>query len=201
MDDAADISARLTALDDWSVRLDHIPRAGRSIAREATASERQVLAREYDIPSVEHVSAELDLKSTTQGCRMTGSVRAKITLTCGVTLEPVQQTIEEDIAVDWLRAPNAIANTQQHGSPNRASDVAFDALDEDDPEPVTNGRLDLGRYVAETIASAIDPFPRAPDATLDQDEAVGPEADDADEPSPFAALAALKREKPGDTDS
>jgi len=57
------------------------------------------------------------------------------------------------------------------------------------------GAIDLGEAVAETLALALDPFPRSPDADAALREAGVLSEEDA---GPFAALKALK-EKMGKT--
>jgi hypothetical protein len=58
--------------------------------------------------------------------------------------------------------------------------------DEDPPEPLPDGFIDLGALAVEFLALALDPFPRKPGAAFDS-------ADSDETPSPFAALAALKQ--------
>jgi hypothetical protein len=60
----------------------------------------------------------------------------------------------------------------------------------DDPDEIesADGIADLGEAVAEQLALALDPYPRAPDAELP------PEAND-EAAGAFAALAALRRGK------
>jgi hypothetical protein len=65
--------------------------------------------------------------------------------------------------------------------------VALDA--EPEPEPIVGGKIDAGRIVFESLAAAIDPYPRLPDAEFE-----GPlSAPEGGKPeSPFAVLASLK---------
>jgi uncharacterized metal-binding protein YceD (DUF177 family) len=59
--------------------------------------------------------------------------------------------------------------------------------DDDPPDEIEGGVVDLGAYVVEHLALALDPFPRKPGVEF---EAPAQES----EPSPFAALARLKPE-------
>ena len=61
--------------------------------------------------------------------------------------------------------------------------------DEDEPDPVIDGKIDLGALAAEFFALGLDPYPRKPGAAFEQ----GAECAPAD--SPFSALA--DRAKPG----
>ena len=62
--------------------------------------------------------------------------------------------------------------------------------DEEPPEPLIGGKLDLGAIATEFLILGIDPYPRKPGAQFSP-----PKADDAGA-HPFAALEALKK-RPG----
>ena len=59
------------------------------------------------------------------------------------------------------------------------------------PDVYRDGRIDLGAIVAEHLALGLDPYPRSPGVAFDGHIEDDPAAD----PSPFAALAALKSDK------
>ncbi len=66
------------------------------------------------------------------------------------------------------------------------------AFDEDDewPEPIVEGRIDIGEAVAQQLALALDPYPRKPGISLE--DVIGNAAAGDDRPaSPFAVLAGL----------
>jgi hypothetical protein len=58
--------------------------------------------------------------------------------------------------------------------------------DEDPPEPLDSGHIDLAALAVEFLALALDPFPRKPGAVF----ADAPDVET--EGGPFAALSALK---------
>ena len=113
-----------------------------------------------------------------------GQVRARVGQTCVVTLEEIENEIDEPI--DLIFAP-----------PEQIPQMA-DLVDEaeesdedtpDPPEPIVGGIIDLGRLATDALFLAIDPYPRKPDAVF---EPVVEAADPEDHP--FAALKALKAE-------
>ena len=59
----------------------------------------------------------------------------------------------------------------------------FSLDDEDEPDRLMDGKIDLGALAAEFFALGLDPYPRKPGALLDEERA-------SSEPvfSPFAAL-------------
>lgn len=114
-------------------------------------------------------------------CRVAGSVTARLRLICGVTLDPIEQSIDEDFDVEF----------RSDARPLREMELDFDAFGDDDPEPIEHGLIRVGRLVCEIVASAIDPFPRADDAELEQTE-VGSAGSTN---NPFAVLSQLKPDR------
>ncbi|BAR62877.1 hypothetical protein NK6_9742 [Bradyrhizobium diazoefficiens] len=121
--------------------------------------------------------------------QVTGLVRARVGQTCVVSLDPIENEIEEE--VDLTFAPEAEAR--------RLSDLIEEGQDDeeppeviDPPEAIINGIIDLGRLATDALFLAIDPYPRKPGAVF---EAEVVELDPADHP--FAALKALQDKKKG----
>ena len=78
-------------------------------------------------------------------------------------------------------APQTAANS---GSTETNEAQTFSLADEDEPDPVIDGKIDLGALAAEFFALGLDPYPRKPGVAFDEEE-TNPEPTD----SPFAALA------------
>ena len=143
---------------------------GRREILEADEPERAALARRFGIPAVESLRAELRLSPETDGTvRAEGRLVADVVQTCVVTLEPVQQRVEEDVALRLLSS-----GREPQDEPDEVDEVA-----------TRHGVADLGEAVAEQLALALDPYPRAPGAILPA------EATDPGE-HPMAALAKLR---------
>jgi uncharacterized metal-binding protein YceD (DUF177 family) len=160
-----------------------IPRGGIEAEIAADAAQRNGIAEELDLPSVERFGATFEIMPAKGGqYRVRGELRADVHQICGVTLEAFPVAIVE--AVDARFAP-----AEAIGEPTTA-EVIRTLDDEDPPEPLENGEIDLGRLAVETLALALDPYPRKPGVSYRSDD-----ADDARE-SPFAALAALKKGSP-----
>jgi uncharacterized metal-binding protein YceD (DUF177 family) len=161
------------------VRVDALPQEGRTVTIEASPSEREALASLYRLPAIAALTATLRLEPAGRGgARVTGAVHGEFTQTCVVSLEPFTATVDE--AVDARFAP------QEEDSARRAGreTLTLALADEDDPDPVVDGRIDLGALAAEFFALGLDPYPRKPGV-----EFVAP-AEQAASDSPFAALAA-----------
>ena len=163
-----------------------IPSAGRTVVLEASAAEREALARRMELLALDRLTARLLLKPIAGGpmLRITGGFEAAATQACVVTLEPVPAVVEEGVDLRF-------------GPPGEAAREVNFALDEDEPpEPIEDGRIDLGELLAQLLSLALDPYPRAPDAAVPPAYAPpDPGAEGVAKPNPFAALAErLKKE-------
>ncbi len=113
------------------------------------------------------------------GVHVSGRVKARVGQTCVVTLEPIENTVDE--AIDVRFAPGAeVAAAAVH-------DLHTMDEDEEPPEPLADGKVDLGALASEFLLLGIDPYPRKPGA-----EFAPPKAAEAGE-HPFAGLEALKK--------
>jgi hypothetical protein len=140
---------------------------------EADAAERQAIAVEFDLLALDSLVAEFEIAPALGDTfELRGRLRSLVVQSCVVSLVPVPQEIDEAIAIDLVPA----------GSPQ----AEMDETDDRDPPAVYEGdTVDLGAIALEYFALALDPYPRAPGATLP------PEANAAEPGGPFAALGTL----------
>jgi uncharacterized metal-binding protein YceD (DUF177 family) len=162
------------------IAVDKLAAAGSRFTIEASAEERAALARRYGIIAVDALTAVLSLRSGAKGTvRLEGQLEAEVRQACIVSLAEVPARIEQKFA--RVYAPEATGEE---------AEVTVELEAEDPPDPLIDGAVDLGEAVAEELALALDPYPRAPGVVF---EAVTD--DEPEPPSPFAALAALKKGK------
>jgi uncharacterized metal-binding protein YceD (DUF177 family) len=150
---------------------------------EADQTARDGMAELAGLREILSASASFDVTPERGGrFQVTGRVQARIGQTCVVTLDPIENEIDEPI--DLIFAP-----------PDQIPELA-DLVDEaaeseedvpDPPEPIDNGMIDLGRVATDAVFLAIDPYPRKPDAVFEP-LVVAPDPEE----HPFAALRALK---------
>lgn len=170
--------------DPWRVpvAVAEIPELGLHREIEASLMQRQSMAEVAGLRAIAAANATLDLTPMGGGrFHVGGHVRARVGQTCVVTLEPIENEIDEPI--DLVFAP-----------PEQIPDLA-DLVDEaddevetpDPPEPIVDGIIDLGRLATDALFLAIDPYPRRKDAVFEP--LVEPADPDA---HPFAALKALQ---------
>lgn len=161
------------------VQVDRLIPRGSEKSIEASAEERAALAGRFRILGIDRLVAEIRLEPFAGGTmvRLKGHLEADVRQACVVSLVEVPQHVDETFELTY-------------GPPMPESAeaiVEFDA--EDPPEPIIDGIIDIGEATAEQLALALDPYPRAAGAALD--EAV---AGDGAAPKPFASLAAWKRQ-------
>ena len=171
--------------DPWRVPVvvAQIPDTGLYRAFEASDAVRAAMADIGGLREILSASASFDLKLKSGGrVHVTGEVRARIGQTCVVTLDAIENEIDESI--DLMFAPS-----EQIPSLSALTEEAAASDEEipDPPEPIVNGVIDLGRLATDALFLAVDPYPRRPDAVFEPPAAI---ADPADHP--FAALKALQ---------
>jgi uncharacterized metal-binding protein YceD (DUF177 family) len=178
--------------DPWRVPIvvAQIPETGLHRDIEADEGIRNAVAEVGGLREVLLAHASFDVTPQSGGrFHVAGRVRARIGQTCVVTLEEIENDIDEP--VDLIFAP-----------PEQIPQMAalVDEVEESDeeapdpPEPIENGMIDLGRVATDALYLAVDPYPRKAGAVFES-------VVQADNPAdhPFAVLKALKAapKKPG----
>ncbi|SMQ62844.1 Uncharacterized ACR, COG1399 [Devosia lucknowensis] len=176
------MSERETPIFDAVVRIDRLPASGRSIAVDANEEERAAIAEAMQIVSVESFVATLGIVPFRGGLRAQGKLDARVTQASVVSFEPVPETVSEDIDRVFLPAP------RENQAPAPGSEIFIDLENDDFPDHIDGPEVDLSALLLETLALALDPYPRAPGESLDS---LGISLGDAEE-GPFAKLARLK---------
>jgi uncharacterized metal-binding protein YceD (DUF177 family) len=169
----------------WSVPVARaeVPDTGRHFELVAAERTREAIAKLANLRVLPQLSARFDVAPHgREGLRVTGRIAAILGQTCVVTLEPIENALDEP--VDIVFAPAAAADV---------IDESVDITADDPPEALVDGAVDLGAIATEFMMLAVDPYPRKADAVFEPPAAGDPPA------SPFAALAALKpRRQDGD---
>jgi hypothetical protein len=171
----------------WSapVTIHDVPETGRHVDIVADEGARAAVAQAAGLRALPRLEASFDLtRRGRDGLHVVGQVSATVGQTCVVTLEPIENEIEE--AIDLVFTPDIASELPDEAGRGRR--VAAD----DAPEPLVGGVVDLGVVATEFLTLAIDPYPRKPGA-----EFAAPGAGDDDSTHPFAGLAALKKGRGG----
>ena len=152
---------------------------GAGLERRLTpdADTRKRIARALDLQALDAFETDINLVPTVSGWRMEGRVVADAVQTCGLTLEPLPVHVDRKFSVQMVEAT-------ERDEDEAEGEIDLE-LDDDSPDQIEDGRLDLGQYAVEQLALSLDPFPRKPGAVFEQPKEPG-------EISPFAVLKTLR---------
>ena len=151
---------------------------GGGVARslEPDAAARARIAKALDLASLDAFAADMTLAPSPGGWRLSGRVRAKLAQTCGITLEPLPVEVDAPFTVSLAEAVD------------EDSEEIVITLDDESPDLIEGGQIDLGQYAVEQLALLLDPFPRKPGAEFVQPP----------EPTEISPFAVLKQLRPTD---
>lgn len=168
-------------------RLDLIGAGENRVSVSAEPEERVALARRFGLAAVDSLGADYTILRDLSGVVARGHLSARVTQSCSVTGEPLPMHVEEDFAIRFLPEPD-VESTEEAELSEDECDIVF----------YTGSAIDLGEAAAETLALALDPFARVPDAdailaaagVIGEDQVVS-------EPGAFAGLAELRKKLEG----
>ena len=150
----------------------------RHLTLTADVEQRTTIAKDLVLEGLAKLCGDLKLKPWLDGVEINARITADLTRLCGVSLEPFDVAIDERVRIRIVPT----------GSPNapapESAEVIVDLEGDDPPDEAIDGVIDLTAYVVESLALALDPFPRKPGAVFTQPESTGPI-------SPFAVLSSL----------
>jgi Large ribosomal RNA subunit accumulation protein YceD len=172
----------------WSivVAAADVPETGHRFELAADPETRAAIAELAGLRALPRFEATFDVtRHGRAGLHVVGRVSATVEQTCVVTLEPIENVVEE--AIDLIYAPGRPPATPADGGSDSAGLAPADG-----PEPLVDGQVDLGAIATEFLILGINPYPRKQGAIFE----APPVADDG--AHPFASLAALKRGKADD---
>lgn len=164
------MSAKFAAI----VRLADLDADGTSKRLDATADQLEGIAGRLGVERVSAFAGEATVRLTPEGASVSGHVRAALVRSCVVTLEPVEEIVEDQFELRFAR-----------GAPE--GDIEL-SLDEDWPDLLEGDAIDVAEILVEQVALAMNPYPRKPGAAY-----VHGQSDGIEEVSPFAVLRNLKK--------
>ncbi len=165
----------------WSFEIEvaKLPPDGRSFVLVADEPTREHLAKYAEVLSIPELTVKLEARQTASGAKVTGELTGAVRQRCVLSLDEFDNPVSERIEVEYA-TDSAAAE----------SDVSVEEEDEDRPDPIIDGKIDLGALAAEFLVLAVDPYPRKPGAELPNLPAE--KAENISGKSPFAGLAGLK---------
>lgn len=166
----------------WTHRTSEVAEAGLIARRRASADERAAIAKALDLIACDDLVADYTVRPLGAGrYRMQGTIAARVTQACVVSLEPVPARIEETFEVEFWPGDSIPP----------ATDAEIEVLGASDIEPLEHSSIEAGRIVFETLSASLDPYPRKEGALLEWPG--GEEPSDPGGAGPFASLKSLKK--------
>lgn len=152
-------------------------------ALAASEPVREVLAKRFGLEAIGRLEGTLAVVRDGAGARATGRLVADVVQSCVVSGEPVPAHVEEELELRFLPLDEA------------GEELELEA-EELDVMPVEGDAIDLGEALAQALAVALDPYPRAAPEVLakarrllmSEEEAEAQEAAVKAASNPFAAL-------------
>jgi hypothetical protein len=166
----------------WSVpvAVEDVLETGLHMEIEAPEPVRAAIAKLAGLRALPRLSAVFDLTRQGAGVHVSGRVGATVGQTCVVSLEPMKSVLDEVVDVSFSPSVASLAGSAAEG---------HHALpdEEEPPEPLIGGKVDLGALAVEFLLLGIDPYPRKAGVEFST-----PAAEEAGEHA-FAALESLKK--------
>lgn len=177
----------------WSVVIDQGEIGPQPLERRIQAGEAdcRAIAAHLDIVGVENLNAEFRLSRTPGNkavIHVEGVLKAGIVQKCVITQSPVKSYIEEEFE-GWYADPASFVSFAKARNERSTSEGEVQVLEErEDPEPIINGKIDLGDMAVQYLSLSLPEYPRAHGAVWAEGTAPEPTPRE----NPFAALKALK---------
>ena len=154
----------------------------------ASHGELEALTERLKIDALNSFTSQVSLKLLPSGdVRLQAAFQANIEQTCVITLQPVVS----DISSSFISTYSHISEEDMGHDEEEFTDLDDDI---EPPEPIVDGKIDLGEAITEQLALEIDPFPRVKGATFDGYTAGAalPDEEVVHKKNPFAVLSKLK---------
>ena len=174
----------------FPVKVGHVALNAVTIKIEADEKERAGLAKLWNIVAVDALTADVRLSRWKRdGIRVSGHFHGALKQICVASLQPISTVIEDEFTAHFVPETSKLARRDdiQNG------EIIIDVDGPDIPDTFTANTIDIGEVVAEYAALVIDPYPRDPEAIIDE-KFQSSDLEDDKAPSPFAALASIKDE-------
>ena len=166
------------------LRVDEL-KEGEERSIEITRQERKAIADLLDLVALDDLGFTVRFHRRGEGrLALRGTLRAALAQTCVVSLEPVSSTLEIPVEVEFW--PRHLIEDRSATLDEAASHFTLEW-----PEPIIDGKIDVGPLIYETLATNLDPYPKREGVSFEWSEPGANAAEEKPE-SPFAALKRLK---------
>lgn len=178
---------------EWSHYIDAEEVTGEKLRLSITpdGEARKNLIRRLGVLGFDALKADLVLQRDQGGMvvHVTGHISANLQQSCVVSLEPVHSKVSEDFEAWFADPEQAVALAKvKHDKNVKANGETPIIEEEEDPEPIVDGKIDLGELVTQHLSLAIDPYPHAEGVHYEYGDDEPQKVPEAFKSNPFAAL-------------
>jgi hypothetical protein len=143
-----------TSAFSFPVRVGHVSINPVTVRIAADSRDLERLRQQWDVLEVRSFDAEIAItRWKRDGVRLKGHVGVSIVQNCVVTLDPVEQRIDEDFETVFLPENSRLASRIVDGN----GELFLDPEGPDLPDTFSGDSIDVGAVAAEFAALAIDP--------------------------------------------
>lgn len=182
------------AIEDWSetVKAELVPDGGIWVKLAADENQRRAISGRLGVVSIDGLTAKVHLKPKNKGhiIHVEGTLQADVTQECVASLELIEFHIE-DCFEAWFADYDKAASFSKarHERKGRMEMEELQIMEEEeDPEPMINGAIDVAELVVQYLSLAINPYPKNDSGKSEGGEAQKQANSGALRPNPFAAL-------------
>jgi len=199
-----DLSKKLHE-QEWSYffAADDVDAGGSCVTVEATAAQRDALAKRLNVNKVEQVSGNLTLSRTQAGrvIYVAGTLKAQLMQNCVVSAEEIQTFVQENVEgwyADKQSAVSFLAAKREKEAENQPIKAQIEVelmSEEDDPEPLIHGHIDLGEFLTQHLSLSIPSYPHKEGVQYEVGDDTYVQEDRALRKNPFEALKDWKEQR------
>lgn len=153
---------------EWSVLfdVDTLTEAPHQLTLSPPADSLERISQRLNIDKIINMSVDVTIEQEKHShlIQVSGVINAEISQHCVVTLEPITNHIHEEFEGWYADRKNTVpfASAKAKLEREQTGVTETQILEErDDPEPLTDGHIELGELIVQHLSLAIDPYPIA----------------------------------------
>ena len=186
-------------VQEWShyIFSEDIDRKPLRVNISVSESDISDLCKRLNLHSIKDLQAQIVLTRNpiSKVIHIEGALKADLCQYCIVTLEPVSECVEDNFEA-WFTEPNeAVSFTKakrDRMNPQEKSEQPM-LEEQDDPEKIVDGKIDLGELVTQHLSLSLNPYPRAEGTEFENQEEHLKDGEDDVYKNPFAILKEWKK--------
>lgn len=143
------------------------------------------------LSSIESLDVDFVLtrNSVSKAINVKGKIKASLHQKCVVSMDPIAESVDESFEAWFAEPSKAVSFTKVRRDRMSIQDQSEQPMleENDDPEEIVDGNIDLGELATQHLSLSLSPYPRKEGASYDNKEEALSEEDGMYN-NPFAAL-------------